>query len=120
MMWDRVSKVAMMREVKVSVASTQTEGAPTYKQRSQSQGTETMEDDFEQGTITKAEAEEQDEIEGCGNVRRSKDVGSRREEDRLSLESGSSTPLPHKDSEVPSSPSPGVDCGQIVDLTQNC
>ena len=132
MMWDRVSKVAMMGEVKVRVASTQTEGAPSYKQCSQSQGTETMEDDFEQGPITKAEAEEQDEIEGCRNVRRSKEVGRRCEEDRISLESGyfthsdeetssiSSSPLPHKESEVPSSPSPGMDCGQIIDPTQNC
>ena len=130
MMWDRVSKVAMMGEVKVRVASTQTEGAPTNKQLSQSQGTETMEDDFQQAT--KAEAKEQDEIEGCRNVRRSKEVGRRREEDRLSLESGyfthsdeetssmTSSPLPHKDNKVPSSPSPGVDGGQNVDPTQNC
>ena len=55
MMWDRVSKVAMMMgEVKVRVAATQTEGASTFLGLSQSQGTETMEDDSQQQTMTKA------------------------------------------------------------------
>ena len=114
MMWDRVSKVAMMMgEVKVRVAATQTEGASTFLGLSQSQGTETMEDDCRQQTMTKADAEEQDKIEECKNVRRSKKevFGRRREEDRLSLESGyfthsdeetisiSSSPIPNKESE---------------------
>ena len=124
MMWARVSKVAMVG-TKVMVAATQTEGVYANQELCQSQGTKPMGKYFQQ-TITKAaeEADEQDKIEGCGNVRRLKEVGRGREEDRLSLESGyfthsdeetSSSPIPMKDSEAPPSPSASKDKSQIQD-----
>ena len=127
MMWARVSKVAMVVEgTKVMVAATQTEGVYANQELCQSQGTKPTGNYLQQQAITKAaeEADEQEEIEGCGNVRRLKEVGRGREEDRLSLESGyfthsdeetSSSPILMKDSEALPSPSASKDKSQIKD-----
>ena len=127
MMWARVSKVAMVVEgTKVMVAATQTEGVYANQELCQSQGTKPTGNYLQQQAITKAaeEADEQEEIEGCGNVRRLKEVGRGREEDRLSLESGyfthsdeetSSSPILMKDSEALPSPSASKDKSQIQD-----
>ena len=130
MMWERVSKVVMKGKVeevaRVREASTQTEGAPT----SQSLGKETIEDDFQQQKTTKArvasEASTQDEIKGCENVRRSKEVVRGREEDRFSLESGYFTHSDEETSSISSSPCEDSqitcdkDLNQISDPTPNC
>ena len=123
MMWARVSKVAMVG-TKVMVAATQTEGVYANQELCQSQGTKPMGNYFQQQAITKAaeEVDEQDKIEGCGNVRRLKEVGRGREEDRLSLESGyfthsdeetSSSPILMKSSEALPSPSASKDKSEI-------
>ena len=108
-------KEGEVEKAKVREASTQTEVAPTFL--GQSQGTETMKDDFQQQRTTKArveaEAANQDEIEGCKDVRRSKEGARGREEDRFSLESGYFTHSDEETTSISSSPVPNQECKHI-------